>query len=166
MATEKRTLYEIDQAILDCLDAETGEILDFEQLEQLQVERDQKIEGVALYIKELNGAAAAIKAEEDALAERRKAKEAKAARLKEYLNKALGGQAFETARVRLSFRRSTKVEITDTIALLEWLEDNRKENCLTYKMPEISKSEVGKLIKAGEEVPGATLTESQNLQLK
>ena len=166
MATDKRTLYEIDQAILDCLDAETGEILDFEQLEQLQVERDQKIEGVALYIKSLNAAAAAIKAEEAALAERRKAKEAKASRLKEYLDKALGGQAFETTRVQLSFRRSTKVEISDQLALLEWLEINNKENCLTYKMPDISKAEVGKLLKAGEEVPGAVLTESRNLQMK
>ena len=166
MATEKRTLYEIDQAILNCLDAETGEILDFAQLEQLQVERDQKIEGVALYIKELNSAAAAIKAEEAALVERRKAKEAKADRLKEYLNRALGGQPFETARVRLSFRRSMKVEISDPLTLLEWLEDHNKEECLTYKMPDINKTEVGKLMKAGEVVPGAILTESQNLQLK
>lgn len=159
-------LYEIDNAILACLDAETGEILDLEQLEQLQLERDQKIEGVALYIKDLLGDAAKIKTEEAALVERRRAKEAKAERLKEYLNKALEGQAFETARVRLSFRRSTKVEISDQLALLEYLEKNNLESCLTYKMPEISRTEVGKLLKAGEEVPGAALTESQNLQLK
>lgn len=166
MANEKRSLYEIDSAILACLDAETGEILDFDQLEQLQLERDQKIEGVALYIKDLLADAAKIKAEEDALAERRKAKADKAERLEEYLSKALAGQTFETPRVRLSFRKSTKVEISDQLALLEWLEDNHKENCITYKMPEIKKGEVGKLLKAGEEVPGAALTESQNLQLK
>ena len=154
MATEKRKLYEIDREILACLDAETGEILDFETLEQLQLERDQKIEGVALYIKDLLADAAAIKAEEAALEERRKEKLAKAERLEGYLEHALAGQAFETPRVRLSFRKSTKVEISDELALLEWLEDNNKESCLSYKMPEIKKGEVGKLLKAGEEVPG------------
>lgn len=159
-------LYQIDNAILECLDAETGEILDIERLEELQMVKDQKLENVALYIKAVAAEAAAIKAEEGALAERRKAKEAKVARLKEYLADVLGGQRFETARVSLSFRSSTGVEISDEIALLEWLERHEKENCIKYKMPEISKSEVGKLLKAGEEVPGAALAVRQNIQIK
>lgn len=166
MANEKRTLYEIDQAILDCLDAETGEILDFEQLEQLQVERDQKIEGVALYIKNLQAEAAAIKVEEDALKERRKAKEAKVAQLKEYLVNALEGQKFETASVCLSFRKSTYVDVSDAQELLMWLEMNGMESCIKYKAPEVSTSEVGKLLKAGKEIPGAVLAERSNLQMK
>jgi len=32
VAKEKMSLYEIDRAILECLDMETGEILDFEKL--------------------------------------------------------------------------------------------------------------------------------------
>lgn len=159
-------LYQIDNAILECLDAETGEILDIERLEELQMVKDQKLENVALYIKAVAAEAAAIKAEEVALAERRKAKEAKVARLKEYLADVLGGQRFETARVSLSFRSSTGVEISDEIALLEWLERHEKENCIKYKVPEISKSEVGKLLKAGEEVPGAALAVRQNIQIK
>ena len=35
-----KPLYEIDQAILDCVDLETGEILDPEKLDALQMERD------------------------------------------------------------------------------------------------------------------------------
>lgn len=159
-------LFQIDTAILECLDAETGEILDFDRLEQLQMARDQKLEGVALYIKDLAAEAAAIKAEEAALAERRKAKENKAARLKEYLTNALGGQSFETARVRLSFRSSVAVEISDEATLLDWLEKHSKENCINYKAPEIRKGEVGKLLKEGEEVPGAVLAERQNIQIK
>ena len=76
------TLYEINNAILECCDTETGEILDVERLQQLQLEKGQKIEGVALYIKNLDAEAAALKTEEAALAERRKAKENKAKRLK------------------------------------------------------------------------------------
>lgn len=163
------SIYQIDSAIRECLEAvdmETGELLEWERLERLQLEREQKIEGVALYIKNLQADAAAIKAEENALAERRKVKEAKAARLKEYLSDALAGEMFETARVRLSYRSSTGVEIRDEFALLEWLEQNGKRDCIKYKAPEVSKSEVAKLLKAGEEVPGAALEMRQNLQLK
>lgn len=160
------TLYEINNAILECCDMETGEILDFERLEQLQLEKEQKLEGVALYIKNTEAEAAALKAEEAALAERRKAKENKVKRLKEYLTNALNGEKFETARVRLSFRSSTGVEISDEFALLTWLENNKQDQCIKYKLPEISKSEVGKLLKAGQEVPGAVLVERSNLQMK
>ena len=160
------TLYEINNAILECCDTETGEILDFERLEQLQLEKAQKIEGVALYIKNLEAETAALKTEETALAERRKAKENKAKRLKEFLVNALAGQKFETARVRLSFRSSTGVEIDDELTLLTWLEKNHQDHCIKYKMPEISKSEVGKLLKAGQEIPGAALVERSNLQMK
>lgn len=169
MANDKRSLYEINSEILACLEAvdlETGELLEWERLEELQVEKEQKLEGIALYIKDLLGDAAKIKAEEAALAERRKAKETKAARLKEYLTNALAGEKFETARVRLSFRNSTSVEISDELALLTWLEKNRQDQCVKYKLPDINKTEVGKLLKAGQEMPGAALVERSNLQMK
>ena len=48
-----RALYDIDQEILDCVDLETGEILDSAKLDALQMERERKLEGVALWIKDL-----------------------------------------------------------------------------------------------------------------
>ena len=56
------TIYEIDQAIMECVDIETGEIIDTEQLDKLQMERDTKLENVACWIKELTAEAEAIKA--------------------------------------------------------------------------------------------------------
>lgn len=47
------TLYEIDQAIMECVDLETGEIIDVEILSELQMERETKLESVALWIKKL-----------------------------------------------------------------------------------------------------------------
>ena len=47
------TLYEIDEEILDCVDQETGEIIDPEKLAQLQMDFDKKVEGIALWIKNL-----------------------------------------------------------------------------------------------------------------
>ncbi len=76
------TLYEIDKAITDLADPETGEITDFEALDNLQMARDQKIENIACYYKNLVSDAEAIKAEKEALAERQKVAENKAARLK------------------------------------------------------------------------------------
>ena len=79
-------LYEIDNAILECVDMETGEIVDTEKLAALQMERDQKIENIGCWIKNLNADAKALKEEKDNLAARQKAVENKAASLKEYLS--------------------------------------------------------------------------------
>lgn len=40
-------LYKINQAIIDAVDYETGEILDSEALDQLIMARDEKIENIA-----------------------------------------------------------------------------------------------------------------------
>ena len=61
-------LYEIDKGIMECLDAETGEVIDPERLDALFMERNQKIENVACWVKNLLSDAEAIKAEKDALA--------------------------------------------------------------------------------------------------
>lgn len=64
------TLYEIDNAILNCCDQETGEIIDIEALDALMMQRTEKIEGIALYIKNLTADAADYKAEKEAFAAR------------------------------------------------------------------------------------------------
>ena len=76
-------LYEINEAILACVDPETGEA-DVEKLDELMLIREVKIENLALWVKELRAEAEAIKAEEEifmdevrALANRRHANERK-----------------------------------------------------------------------------------------
>jgi hypothetical protein len=54
------TLYEIDDAILACVDPETGEIINPEALTALQMEREKKLENVALWVKDLKAEAEAI----------------------------------------------------------------------------------------------------------
>lgn len=159
-------LYEIDAGILGCIDTETGEICDLDRLEELQIARDAKLENVALYIKQLTAEADALEAEKKALQEREKAKRAKAARYAEWLSRALEGKPFETARVRLSFRKSDTVEIRDDFAVLYYCERNNLDHCIKYFPAEISVSEIKKLLKAGQEIPGAVLAEKKNLQIK
>ena len=71
-------IYDIDKAIEACVDKETGEIIDAEALDKLKMERDQKIENVACWAKNLEAEAKAIKEERMALAKRQLAAESKA----------------------------------------------------------------------------------------
>ena len=160
------TLYEIDKMITDLADPETGEITDFEALDNLQMARDQKIENIACYYKNLVSDAEAIKAEKDALTERQKAAENKAARLKEYLSYALRGEKFSTPQCPVTFRKTTSVNVDNPSAAIEWAEMNGHKECVRYKAPEISKSELGKVLKTGQEVPGAALVEGLSVGVK
>lgn len=133
-----------------------------EQLETLQIDRRDKIEGITLYIKSQIAMADAIKAEEKALAIRRKQHEAKAESLKKYLASSMqraDETKFETARCKLSFRKSETLEIIDESLIP-----------LEYKTAEIvytiSKNDIKTAIKEGKEIDGAVIITKQNLQIK
>lgn len=151
-------LYEIDEAILGCIDQETGEIIDPEKLDALQIEREAKIEGVALWIKDLKAEAEALKAEKQAFADRQKAAENKAESLRKWLSHALDGSSFKTTKVAVSFRKTKSVQVSDIAALdLEFLK---------YSEPTPDKTAIKKAIEAGQEVNGAILVEGVSLSVK
>ena len=79
------SLYEINQAILDTIDPETGEVLDAEKLDALQIERTAKLEGVTLWIKNLLADVEAYEKEIATFVARKKAAENKIESLKNYL---------------------------------------------------------------------------------
>lgn len=157
-------LYEIDSAILDCIDMETGEVIDTERLDALQMERDAKIENVALWIKDLKAEADAIKAEKNKLAERQKAAENKAESLKKWIAYALDGQKFSTAKCAVSFRNTESVEVTDEG--LQNLMRGGKDELLTYKMPEPNKTAIKQAIKDGLSVSGVQLVQNVSTIIK
>lgn len=160
------TLYEIDQKMQSLVDPETGELMDYEAFVALQMDREKKIENMALWVKDLSAEAKAIKEEEDNLRDRRRGMENKAERLKTYLSIALGGEKFQTARCAVSFRKTASVQIDDQDNLIRWLEQNGYDDCLKYKEPEVSKAEVGRLIKSGMPVPFAHMEERQSVGVK
>ena len=151
-------LYEIDQAIMDCIDMESGEIINEELLNDLQMERDAKIENVALWIKQLKAEAEALKAEKMAFAERQKVAENKMESLKKWLAYALNGEKFKTVRASVTFRTSDKVEVADIYKL--------DESYLRYREPEADKDAIKKALKAGQEVAGATLVKNTSVIIK
>lgn len=161
-----KTLYKINEEILACIDVETGEIVDADRLQQLNIEKAEKVENIALYVKNLTSEAQAISEEEKALAARRKAKENRAEWLSEYLKQELNGNAFETAKCNIRFSASAAVNITDQAECLAFLEDTGRDDCIKYNMAEIKKKEVGDLLKAGVVINGAQLETRLNINIK
>ena len=156
-----RSLYEIDNDILNCVDDETGEIIDSAALDALNMERDAKIEGVACWIKDLKAEAEALKAEKQALADRQKKAENKAESLKKWLAFVLDGKKFESARAAVSFRKSKSVEITDINELIM-----KDDDLLVYQEPKPDKKAIAAAIKSGREVAGVVLVENESVIIK
>ena len=131
---------------------------DEEKLQKLQMDFSDKVEGIACWIKNLLSDAAAIKAEKDILAEREKACKNKAESLKRYLQSALDGEKFKTAKVSISYRKSESVQVDDITKL--------DEEYLKYEEPSVNKTKVKQALKSGILLQGVQLIENQNIQIK
>ena len=162
-------LYELNREItetvismMETVDEATGEV-DAElvkRLDDLRIEHDTKLENLGLWVKQLNAETAALKAEEEALAARRKSKEKLAERLKNYISDTLqsdGTMKFERTRIAFSFRKSEQVQITGDIP---------KKYLVKVVTEKPDKAAIKEALKAGQKVRGAELVEKQNLQIK
>lgn len=168
------SLYDIDRKIAEllengyneeCIDQETGEFFEekFEELlTKYECDRTVKIENIALFIKNLNAEAEAIKKEEDNLKKRRASKEKQIATFEKWLTNSLianNETKFESAKCSLSFRKSEKVIITDVESLPGAYIKEKIERSA-------DKTKIKKDIKNGVVVTGAILEVNQNLQIK
>lgn len=151
-------LYEINEAILACLDLETGEILDDERLTELQIAREEKIKGVAEWYINLLAEAKALKEEKEKFAQRQKVAENKATSIKKWLDNALQGENFKTTTVQVSYRKSERIVIDDIYKV--------DERFLKYAEPTADKAEIKKALKQGEEITGVHLETKQNISIK
>lgn len=158
-------LYEIDKAIMDCVDSESGEIVDFEKLNALSMARDKKLEGVGIAIKNLTAEAKAIREEEKNLAERRKSLENKAEGYKQWLSEVLNGDKFETSKVRCSFRKSSKVTVNEE-RFGVWAVSQDREELLIFSVPKPNKTKLKEVLLSGENIPGAAIEETLSLSVK
>ena len=158
------SIYDIDSAITALIDAETGEVSDEEAFDALQMERDKKVENTGLYYKDLLAEAKAIKEEEANLAARRKSVENKAERLKHLLDYALNGDKFSSPRLKVSYRKSATVELSD--GFTKWAEEHA-DDLLTYSEPKPNKTAIKAAIKDGR-VPDdmATIETHENISIK
>lgn len=158
-------LYEIDNALMELFDPETGEIVDVAQWDALTMQREQKLEGVVCWIKNLLADAEALKAEKSMLEAREKAARNKAERLTKWLESALQGEKLTTARCAVSYRKSVAVEIPDEELFVAYA-GKECNDLLTYKQPVPNKTAIKAALKEGRNVPGVQLVERQNIQIK
>ena len=153
-------LYEIDQGIEECIDQETGEIIDMEKLDALLMERDAKIENIGLWVKNLKAEAEALKKEKQVFADRQKACENKIKSLEYYLARATNYQPFKTDRLDIRYRKSEAVVMEDRLDL-----QSVPDEYLNVKI-DVNKAEIKKALKAGEVIDGFYLETRQNIQIK
>lgn len=153
-------LFQIDDAIMACIDQETGDILDVEKLDALEMEREKKISNTACLIKNLRADAEAIKAEKLKMGDRQKAKENLADRLENYLTNYLGGLTFEDERCAISYRKSTSTEIAEDLDL-----STLPDGCKKIKI-EADRTAIKKALQNGEKIDGCALVVKNNIQIK
>ena len=165
-------LYEIAADYKNFIEAvENGDIPEeaiADTLESITALLEDKADNIACMIKNMAAECEAIKAEEGKLAERRKVKERLIERSKIYLSETLqnsGIDKVETARNKITFRKSEGVQIADEKGFIEWALKNNDEY-LTYKDPTINKTAIKKAIASGIEVNGASVESKMNIQIK
>lgn len=148
------TLYEIDSAIIGCMDEETGEIIEG-AMEELELDNIQKAENIALSIKNDAAMAKALKEEIDKLTQRLRTCNNGIDSKKKYLPYLLGDKKLKTARVSVSYRNSESVTIDDLGSLAG--------EYIRIPEPQADKTAIKKAIKAGKEVTGAHLETSKSV---
>jgi len=154
-------MYNLQQLILDGADEE--ELKGY--MDTISLEREVKLEGYAMVIKNLENANAGIKSEEERFAKRRKYNENAIARMKERMAETLetvepdakGVKRLKTEKFTFSFRKSTSVQIeNDAVIPPQFIKVEKT----------ISRSELAKALKAGEQIEGAQLVENQSLSIR
>ena len=152
------TLYEIENEILALIDPETGEITDFEAFEQLQIDREQKLENAALLIKNCEADIAAYKAEKALFEKKIERAQRTLESVTRYREEALAGEKFKTSKVECTFRKTTSVEIIDASLI--------PEEFLKQADPQPNKKAIKAAISAGFDVCGARLINGQSMSVK
>ena len=150
-------LYEIKQDILDCIDMETGEITDPERLEQLQIDRHEKLRNIAFVAINASADITAYREQEKRFTAKRKAAEKTLAWAKETLARELAGQKMKEAEFTISYRPSEVVEIDD--------DANLPAEFIKMKS-EWDKAAIKEALKEGAVFDGCRLVQKQNIQIR
>lgn len=159
-------LYWVDNAIYklydEFVDPETGEITDPEAFSkkyaELNISREELIENTLLLYKNCVSDAAAIDEEIKSLKARKQALDKRIERLKADASRALGGEKFTTAKVAVTWRKSTAVEVDCDTCPDEYM------TVKTTITPD--KKAIAAALKAGEKIDGCKLVERMNMSVR
>ena len=155
------TLYEINEKLRDFdfeIDEETGEILNADELDNLELSKSEKIENICLLIKNLKADAVAYKNEKDSFSDKERVTKNRIKSLTGYLESALDGETFKSTKASITYRKSEVIEVVDGAEI--------PKEYLRFKEPEIDKDELKKAVKSGINIAGVQIVEKQNMQIK
>ena len=169
---EKTSLFDIDEQILklialdesDIVDSETGEVLIdvFEELDKLNMQRDEKIVNIGRYIDGLDRESKLLKEKAKSLTERAKSKDNKVERLKAYVQESMikfGTKKIEDATVTVRLNSTKVVQVNDEALI--------PEEYLT-KIIEVKpdKRRILAELKSGKKIAGGELRESNSITVR
>ncbi len=160
-----RNLYEINQELENLIDYETGEILDPEKLEELQFEKGEYIENIALLAKNKASEVTMIDRELIILRNKKKAAENTLSWCKQTLKAELRGKKLKDPAGRFSIyyldTEKLKVKNFDEIPQKFKREFTREE-----KEALVDKKGIKLALNHGETIPGVYLEENTSLCIK
>jgi len=127
------------------------------ELDAIEMTREQKIENVVKAFKNESALADMIRSEIKTLQSRIASHDSSAEWLKKWLSMFVQiGEKFEFGSGKISWRKSSSVVVDETQLPDEYFK--------TVRSP--MKAEIKDAIKAGATIPGATVEEKQNIQIK
>lgn len=153
------------------MDEETGEILcDIDSIEQqidsLQMEQFSILSYLVKLVLNLRSKEAAIKAGETRLKARRERIGKRAEKPMQILDRECKGRKTDLGVTTFSYRKTSCVDVSDAAKVVRWLKRNKHPECYRVPEPEVTKTEVKKLINSGAKVPGVTVVEDYSCSLK
>lgn len=134
-------------------------------LEGLAGALEVKATNVAMFVRNLESSAVAIKQAEDHMAARRKAMESRAARIKDYLltnMERTGISKIECPQFKIAVRENPPSVVIDMLQSIP--EDYLRQPAPPPAVPD--KALIAKAIKDGFDVPGAHLTRTKRIEIK
>ena len=169
-------LYEVNSeigALLESLspDPETGEVPANEEeiitrLHAMAEHRMSILQAIARIVLNNRAESDMLKKEEERLKARRTALENKEKRLIHVLDRECAGEKTDLGIATFSYRRTSRLNVGDESAAVQWLREHNHMECLRIPAPEVAKSEVTKLINSGIMVPGCAIVQEMACKLK
>jgi len=161
------SLYELTDQYRDLAELVDDDDIDYEEfceaIAQLEDDIESKVANYCKLIRNLQGEADVLKAEADRLTARKRSREHAVQQLKDALGVALDAQGkakIKTPEFTVSFRTSTRLEITDVAKVPQEYFKPRTED-------DVRKADIKKqLVDTGEVLPWCRLVEGRSLSIR
>ena len=170
-----KALYEMTGELLHLMNFLYDEEVDEDQLiqicEKIELEIEDKADGYAKIIKDLDGTIKALDAEEKRLKDRKNSLKNRQAWLKSNLEnsmKAIGKTKFKTDLFSFNIQKNpASVKIDNTEAFIQQCQKDGRDDLLKYTAPEINKTALKEaMMKDGEYFEGAELVQTESLRIR